>query len=153
MRLVLSRTENTPDGVFGTLALFSESGGSLALYTMEEDWKDNQRRESCIPAGVYTIQRTIYRRHWYETFEVINVPGRTRILFHPANTEEDVEGCIGLGLGRGSLRVYDEDTQAHLRVPKQAVLHSKAAFTMFMEFMTGVEEAPLTVEWAVGVVH
>lgn len=158
MHLLLRRTENTPDGVFGQLfgdAQHTEPDNltSPVLYTMEDDWKNNQRRESSIPAGTYTIRRTVFQRHGYETFEITNVPGRDRILLHTANSEEDVEGCVGLGLRRGYLDVPDEDATGHPVTHKRAVLESKAAFTRFMQFMSGVQEATLTVEWADGVAH
>jgi hypothetical protein len=152
VQLLLRRTENTEDGVFGQLAIMTPTVTHL-LHTMEEDWRNNQRRQSSIPAGTYTIRRTIYHKHDYPTFEVADVDGRTRILFHPANTEEDVEGCIGLGLERGFLDVKDEDDPAHAIARKRAVLHSRAAFKRLMQLLEGVDEATLTVEWADGVAH
>lgn len=142
--LLLTRSENTPDGVFGQILL----EGGLRLVTMEDDWKQNARRESCIPAGTYQLQRTIYHRHGYETFEVTGVPNRTRILIHPANTEEDVEGCIGVGLRRGTLVVPDEDHPAHPLVEKRAVVASREAFRRFMEAMKDTDSETLRVEWA-----
>lgn len=130
MTLTLQRTSYTADGVFGELRL-----PGYTLQTVEDDWKDNQKGESCIPPGTYVLKRTIYHKHGYETFEVTNVPGRERILIHPANTEEDVEGCIGVGLRRGSLWVRDEDDPAHPLVSKRAVVNSKQAFQLFMEAM------------------
>jgi hypothetical protein len=140
--LRLRRTERTADGVFGTLA-----GPGFVLHTMEDDWRGNKPRVSCIPAGVYPLRRTIYYRHGYETFEIANVPGRSRILIHPANTEEDVEGCVGVGLRRGFLRVpVDEDTGA-LRPMKRAVVASRDAFRLFMSKMIDHDAASITVEW------
>jgi hypothetical protein len=152
-QLTLIRTENTEDGVFGQLYLLPGSSDTADFHTVEEDWRGNQRRVSCIPAGVYTIRRAIYHKHDYPTFEVMNVPGRTRILFHPANTEEDVEGCIGLGLTRGHLEVPDEDRGEYLIVQKRAVLQSRQGFRRFMFLMEGLDKAELTVKWADGVAH
>lgn len=143
--LSILRSSQTPDGVFGIL-----SCGSLRLYTMEDDWKDNQPRESCIPHGTYTLRRTIYHKHNYETFEVTGVPNRSRILIHPANTEEDVEGCIGIGLRLGTLAVRDEDDPSHPLIEKQAVVASKEAFRTFMQALATEDTVELTIEWAVG---
>lgn len=138
----LRRTERTVDGVFGRL-----TGSGINLVTVEDDWRDNQRNVSCIPAGLYLLRRTLFYRHGYETFEVCDVPDRTRILIHIANTEEDVEGCIGVGLRLGSLRVRrDEDTHA-VQVLKRAALESAIAHRRFMEAMEGVDVARLSVEW------
>lgn len=142
MKLLLQRVESTSDGVFGQLHV----PHLQPLWTVEEEWLDNQRRISCIPAGTYRLARTMYHRYKYPTYEVTGVEGRTRILFHPANTEEDVEGCIGLGTLRSILLVEDEDTK--VRRYKQAVLHSKKAFALFMAAMDGAKEAELKIEWA-----
>lgn len=146
IQLQLLREENTTDGVFGRL----HCPEGLVLFTMEDDWKDNQPRESCIPAGVYRLHRTIYHKHGYETFEVTGVPGRSRILIHPANTEEDVEGCIGVGLRRGVLTVRDEDDPARCLKEKRAIVASQDAFRRFMSAMATVDDAMLTITWAPG---
>jgi hypothetical protein len=134
----LMRTEVSPDGVFGELYL--PGYYALRLCTMEDDWHENMRGSSCIPAGIYTLHRTVFHKHNVETFEVTGVPNRSRILIHPANTEEDVEGCIGIGLRTGSLVVpVDEDTGA--TAPNQAgqLLRARHAFHRFMDAMTGYD--------------
>lgn len=140
MRLKLSRFVRTSHGVFGVLeSLFIHQ----PLYTVEEEDMGNQRNISCIPAGIYTCRRTIYYKHGYETFEITGVPNRSRILFHPANTEEDVEGCVGLGMSLGVLKVKDEDTGVRTR--KLAVISSRAAFKLFMQKLAGIDEFELEV--------
>lgn len=127
------------DGTFGVLLI-----GSLAFYTVEEDRRGNQRRVSCIPPGTYRCRRTIYYRHGYETFEVTDVPGRSRILIHPANTEEDVEGCIGVGLrNRVPFTLVDEDTG--IRRTKLGVGDSQPAFRRLMDHLVGIDEFELTI--------
>lgn len=157
MRLTLLRKERVPDGVFGEMLVVEEIEArdrayppDLVLHTVEDDWRDNLPRESCIPAGVYTLHRTLYLKHGYETFEVMGVKGRSRILIHPANTEEDLEGCIGVGLRRGRVRVVrDEDTGEVNRI-KEAVVSSQAAFHTFMARMSDVDEATLEILWLGG---
>jgi len=152
MRLQVLRLERIPDGVFGELHVFRddldlEPPLPLQLKTIEDDWRDNVPKISCIPAGMYTLHRTIYHKHGYETFEVMGVPGRSRILIHPANTEENLEGCIGVGLRRGKIRVAkDEDTGA-LNVMKEAVVASREGFQKLMEVMAPVDAATLEVIW------
>lgn len=143
MALILTRTENTPDGVFGALKL----PNGETLRTVEDDWRDNQPNESCIPAGVYPLRRTMFHKHGYETFEVMDVEGRSRILFHVANTENDVQGCIGVGMRLGHLWVrQDEDTGA-LGVTKRAVVESREGFAAFMAAMRGRDRESLIVQW------
>jgi len=156
MRLELLREERVPDGVFGELVFIDDdpAGPSLPhlkLATVEDDWRDNAPRISCIPSGLYLLQRTIYEKHGYETFEVTGVSGRDRILIHKANTEEDLAGCIGIGLRRGKIRVArDEDTGESNRL-KDAVVASGEAHRQFMERMIHVDEATLEIIWVGGI--
>lgn len=63
--------------------------------TLELPWWGNEPMKSCIPVGEYTCRR-VNSPKFGNTFEVTNVPGRTHILFHGANTEKDLLGCIGM---------------------------------------------------------
>lgn len=146
MKLILRRTSSGPDGVFGQLYI----PGFDTLWTCEDDWLQNAKGKSCIPAGTYELQRTTYHKHGFDTFEVMDVPGRERILLHPGNTEEDTAGCILVGLKRGTLLVKDEDDPTGAMVEKQSVVYSKEAFRRLMVRLAGVETAQLTVEWASG---
>jgi len=145
MNVEVHRTQNLSDGVFGIMTV-----GNTILHTMEEDWKDNKPSISCIPDGKYRLHRTVYHRGGYPAYEIMDVPGRSRILIHVANTEENVKGCIGVGTRRGFLTVRDEDDPAHPLVKKNAVIESKKAFKIFMEEMMGIEEATITITWADG---
>jgi hypothetical protein len=167
--ITLIRIEATEDGTFGRLSVPLFNGlympsapDSAKLVTMEDDWRGNRRGISCIPEGDYTLVRSMFYKHGYEAFEVTEVPGRSRILIHIANTEEDVEGCIGPGLRFGPLRVHDEDvgckypvknacpTQSHW-VYKKAALASREAFGRFMGWLEQTDTAPFKVRWAEGV--
>ena len=82
-------------GTYGELTL---PNGSV-LSTVERPWVDNAKNISCIPEGTY-ICRRVDSPKFGNSFEVTNVTNRTEILFHVANIPSDVEGCIGLCLGR-----------------------------------------------------
>lgn len=131
----LTRFESGDQGQFGRL---------LKWVTMEEEWLDNQRNKSSIPPGAYVCKRSWFYRGGYATFEITGVPGRSRIVFHIANTEEDVEGCVGLGLRMGTLLRTDEETNE--RRHKLAVLSSRAAFSEFMQHFEGIDEWVLIIE-------
>jgi hypothetical protein len=155
MRLQVLRKERIPDGVFGELFVMSDEADAVApprlqLQTVEDDWRSNAPRISCIPAGLYALHRTTYYKHGYETFEVMGVPSRSRILIHPANTEEDLEGCIGVGLRRGKLRIARDEDTGEADVLKDAVVASKEGFRQLMEVMTPVDEATLEILWIGG---
>jgi len=157
-RVLLSRSENTSHGVFGALAV---PGAPMMLVTCEDDWLDNARGKSCVPAGDYLLRRTIYYKHGWEVYEIAGVPGRSRILIHPGNTEEDSEGCVLVGLRRGELVVHDEDqfcsfagqgkkdecTVARHWITKRAAVESRPAFSRFMEWMRGRDDYPISIRW------
>jgi hypothetical protein len=110
---------------------------SPEMVTLEDAWRDNERQISCIPQGRYTIK--LHRSPRFGlTYQVVDVPERSQILFHAGNTHKDTHGCILLGLQYGKL---DKET---------AILASKSAFTKFMELMNGVTEAQLIVIDAYG---
>lgn len=74
--------------------------------TIELPWRNNRRSESCIPEGLYNL-RDRYSPHFGRHLEIMDVPGRDLILFHPANdARHELRGCIapvtelvGPGLG------------------------------------------------------
>jgi len=142
--LILTRLRQGA-GTFGRLSV-----GGLALVTLEERWKQNARSVSCIPAGTYPLERTIYHRHGIETFEVMDVPGRSRILLHPGNTEEDTEGCILVGLREGRVRVVRDEETGAANTLKDGIVESQAAFRTLMSHLTDADRHLLTVIWAHG---
>jgi hypothetical protein len=126
----LIREPSTDEGTFGVFAL--DSG--LTFRTAELPWRNNARRVSCIPKGVYECRwRTSPR--FGPCYRIEDVPGRSEILFHAGNFagdrsrgfQTDVEGCILLGLDVGVM-----DGQ-------RAVLRSRVALFNFHQAM---KEAP-----------
>ncbi len=78
------------------------SGLSRTLYTLEDEWRDNRRGVSCIPAGTYRVTPHGWAANTPLTFkqvwQVLNVPSRIGILFHAGNKHAETEGCILAGL-------------------------------------------------------
>lgn len=68
--------------------------GKEICKTIELAWKNNQRRISCIPEGIYKIRKRFSSKFkWH--LEVLNVKNRDLILFHPANNAlKELNGCI-----------------------------------------------------------
>lgn len=93
MKLTLKRVALVAEGVFGVLmqALFAP----FAL-TLERPWLDNETGKSCIPAGTYTCKR-VQSPKFGNTFQVMDVPGRSEILIHKGNLMDDSHGCILIG--------------------------------------------------------
>ena len=118
----LIRLETKMNATLGVVLI----DNSLICYSFELPWKANIRNHSCIPCGHYDLER---RDTWHKadklgyTYEIIHVPDREGILFHPGNTVEDIEGCIIPGTYPGWLR------------NSRAVLESTAAFIKFKNLM------------------
>ena len=141
MELSLKRfIANNPDGVPGVLI----KGVDILCMTLEEEWKDNARNISCIPEGSYVCKR-VTRPSGQVTFEITGVIGRTSVLFHPGNTEEDTQGCVLVGMEFGKKIVQDEDSGE--RREKLAVLRSTEAFEKFMTLMGDRQTFILHVKW------
>lgn len=85
-----------------------------------------------INPGKYLCKRDWYNKGRYATFE-IQVEGHERVLFHLLNTEQESEGCVGIGEEFGNLG------------GNIAILRSGAGFTEFMNSMKGIDEFELEV--------
>lgn len=100
MKLILSRREFRDDGIFGELK--NERYEHLFV-TLEHSFGG-------IPAvtpGDYKCERGLHSLpsdpdDFFDTFEVMEVPGHTGILFHVGNYNEDSAGCILIGEGNGA---------------------------------------------------
>jgi len=104
MNIVIERFMYSSMGTFGVLYI----DGKEQCYTVEKPWRKNEQNISCIPEGKYpltprmsgVVSRTTGGDYDWG-FEVANVPNRTYIMIHPANTIADLEGCIGVGQSLG----------------------------------------------------
>ena len=114
--LVLTRFCYSDMGTFGRITV-----ADATLITVERPWLDNKPNVSCIPEGEYECRPRFYYRGGYDAVEVLNVPGRSHILFHVGNTMLDVQGCIAVTSRLGVLGGL------------WAGLDSKTAFSAFME--------------------
>lgn len=136
MNLILERFSYAPDGTFGRLTLPS----GRVLFTCEQPWNGNAKGESCIPEGQYqmkmrcspVVQRSSggkYEQGW----EVIDVPGRTYIMIHPANWPNQLQGCIAPGMDYTVIS------------GRQGVSSSRAAFDLLMDELGGKEKVGLSI--------
>ena len=133
MRLFrILRVSDIEDGTFGVF--FADYDIPFAL-TLERNWVQNKKEESCIPMGDYICQRIVSPKYG-DVFEVINVPQRTHILVHKGNVEDDSKGCILIGEQFGFLK------------NKVAITHSGDGFNEFMNRLKGVSQFRLVIESA-----
>lgn len=142
MKWVLVRLLECAAGNFGILAAATEAEDHY-LFTCEDDWRGNATGVSCIPPGIYKMKRAV-SPHFGDVFEIVGVPGRSHILLHAGNTEEDTDGCVLLGLSLGFMAIAkDEDTGRPVK--KLAVLQSKPALARFMAAMKDHNDGELEV--------
>lgn len=124
--ITLERFGYTPYGTFGRLVY-----NDFRAFTVERPWQNNEAQVSCIPEGTYTLQ-------WYNspkfkktlavvgnTVSLFPTPGiaRSAILIHPANTMDELQGCIALGSTLGWVN------------NKWAVLNSKTTVEKFLSLI------------------
>jgi len=89
--------------------------------TLELPWRDNQHDVSCIPEGTYEANLWCSPKHKRKLYWLQDVPGRGAIEIHIGNFPKDTQGCILVGLSRGT----------------DSIISSKAAFNKFMARMGG----------------
>ncbi len=125
----MSRFASHPE--HGTYAPLSIDGQPMCV-TLEPYNRDNESNISCIPAGPYICKRIKSPTYGW-TFEITNVQGRTNVLFHWGNRDNNTEACILVGEEFGTL--YGD----------WAILSSKKAFKEFMNVMKNETEFLLTI--------
>jgi hypothetical protein len=127
--ITLKRISYRADGTFGVLL---ENDEPFAL-TVERAWLDNAVGKSCIPPGIYTCRR-VQSPKFGNTFEVTNVAGRSAILFHKGNIDDDSHGCILIG---------EEFT--HWNDGSVSIARSGFGFTEFLDRLEGKDQFGLTI--------
>ncbi len=122
------------NGIFGIL---TTDTGEFLCYTLQHAYQFSPEillYHPKVPIGTYTCVRGIHKLHpdsqEFETFEVMDVPGHTGILFHCGNTNADSDGCILLGINQ---------------IKGSEILKSKLAFQQFMKYLEGVNSFNLTI--------
>ena len=130
MNVEIIRVEQGPSGTFGVLKI----NGECVCLTLERPWEDNRPNVSCIPSGTYICKRVNSPHHGI-TYEVMDVPCRSAILFHTGNTIDDSQGCILIG--------------SNFWPGQRGIYRSKHAFQVFMSRVYNETEFTLTIREAV----
>lgn len=129
LTLRLSRQEDhDTEGVFSVM----KAEGSVVCVTLEPPMRGNQKSISCIPTGQYTCRRYSSKKY-PDTWQVTNVPGRSKILFHAGNVVKHTKGCIIVAGEFGKLK------------GDRAVLNSGATFKNFMKATRHCDTLHLTI--------
>lgn len=115
------RVINGPDVTTGVML----SGGKPIACTLEPPWRFNERNVSCVPVGIYKC-KPAHSPKYGRTWMLMNVPGRSGILFHRGNTVRDTSGCILVG------KYFDTDSKGEVRL-----VNSAAGFAAFVASVDG----------------
>lgn len=107
-----------------------------SFLTLEPPNLHNEKGISCIPKGTYTCKKVYSRilpngKELDITFEILDVPNRSGILFHPGNTIDDTHGCILVGTGIGEIGT------------RKGITQSKLAFQKFLTLLKDVTQFDL----------
>jgi hypothetical protein len=134
--ITLERFAYTPMGTFGRLTY-----GDFSCYTVERPWDNNNNKVSCIPEGMYTIQKYTSPKFGSvyavlgETVSLFpdTTHKRSAVLIHPANVMSDLEGCIGLGDSLGYVK------------SQWGVLNSAVTLKAFFSKLGSLDNIPLNI--------
>jgi len=129
MKITLVRIAKGTEATLGVLSIEERP----RMVTLERPWLDNAKEVSCIPAGDYKV-KPVQSPRFGATWEVMNVPNRSNILFHKGNTADDSKGCILVGLQYG--------TETGIPV----IAQSGTAFGVLTRFLEGYSEIDLTIK-------
>lgn len=121
--MILLKRYYSPFGIHGDLEVEGHT-----FSTLEKSWKGNEQSVSCIPEGNFTMEMrsspVVQRTSGFsEGWQVMDVPGRTYIMFHPGSWTKDTAGCILIGTEKDIV-----DNKLFLR-------DSQEAFKRFMELL------------------
>jgi hypothetical protein len=100
LTMTSTRKETGDEGTFSLL-----ESEALEMHIGELPWRNNERRISCIPSGIYLCKPHISPK-FGKCFWLQDVPGRSEILIHVANWmgskesgfKSDLLGCLAIGM-------------------------------------------------------
>jgi len=96
MKVIISRYYGKNE-TLGSLFVFSGLKVEYRCKTIELPNNGNQKYTSCIPEGVYDVEKYTSEKHG-QCFHILDVPNRSDILFHSGNYATggkiDTKGCI-----------------------------------------------------------
>lgn len=125
--MILWRFAPQDDVTIGRLSFAGQN-----FFTVERPWQDNKPNISSIPDGTYQMERVNSPKFGQDMWQIMGVPGRTHILFHVANTADDILGCIGLGL-----TVYPT---------LKGIGSSRSAINKFYDLTSGLKNEEITIK-------
>ena len=128
-RLLLMRLQKLDDRTLGRLIVFNGTEIEETFTTLELPWRNNERNNSCILSGYYTVEPRNSAKYGDHLILNSTAP-RDLILMHVGNKPADTEGCILIGTGFGD---FDKDG-------RREITESKRAMRRLVELVTDTAE-------------
>lgn len=153
----MTRLDSGEAGTFGVLSVgVLGSDGAVVSWqprwvTLEPPWRDNHRWDgvlehvSCIPEGEYKCVE-VKSPKFGRTYEVMDVPGRSDILFHAFNKVDETHGCIGVGLSYATRVSVMHPSKEVKR--ERVIANSKAAVQALLDWLSWSQDVRLVVDSA-----
>lgn len=130
MDLILTRKACNPWGIISDLTDYQNV---FHLTCLEHAYlNSNGTYSPKVPDGIYPCvlgAHTLLKLGLIETYEIMNVPGHSGILFHIGNFNDDSDGCLLLGESLGD----------------NCILNSREAFNRFISFQNNCTRFMLTI--------
>jgi hypothetical protein len=92
MNLKIKHVAIIDQGAFGVIL----ADGIPFAVTLERSYLQGEQQVTKIPNGKYHCRKRYYHAGGYATFEII-VSGHQFIMFHKANVESQLDGCVAIG--------------------------------------------------------
>lgn len=125
MEIFIKRTSDDGTQTLGELSVKDYNGVTLfSCKTLELPDKGNKPRVSCIPKGVYMVEKGL-SPSMGKCFKILNVPNRKFILIHSGNFYTQILGCCLVG-------------SAHIDINKDGkkdVINSKPTLAKLLEIL------------------
>jgi len=123
MKILVKRNRFTTVSSIGDISIVDDDYRAFSVEDVARAAGVKIPKETAIPPGVYPVRMTWSPRYNSMQPQIMNVPMFSGVRFDVANYASEVEGCIGVGNGRGVNAVWDsKSAQAALCAKIQAAL-------------------------------
>lgn len=136
MKILIDRYSPEEKQTIGKFYLLNNKDGIIAEWdSLELPWRNNQRRISCIPTGIYKAKKHVSPR-FGQSLWLQDVPNRSEILVHKGNYYTDILGCILIGTGLADI---NNDGVMDVR-------NSAKAVGQLMNYLTNVNDIMIEIK-------
>jgi hypothetical protein len=123
MKILVRRNHFTTISSIGDISIVDDDYRAFSVEDVARAAGVKIPKETAIPPGCYPVRMTWSPRHGSMQPQIMNVPMFSGVRFDVANYASEVEGCIGVGNGRGVNAVWDsKSAQAAICAKIQAAL-------------------------------